>query len=249
MFTYKFPVQYKDYISRLCKCALFGIWAAVNAVTFSRLFPSVIGVVVGEMVDRSDLAAATVHPPCPPAPALSQDVLTVFQFHSYVLQHGVQDMETHLLHLAREGEQLHFRLSIPLSFVLLILFTGYFRTDFFIHAVQPWYPSATESKVHVGFHSDFTDFHTVSQIATTNQWNKPCVWRNWKAANTWLTTLQPSTHEGNLRTCVLKYKHGHPYHCLVKTLQLQCWWLFCTKKYGLRKCCKPFCNKALSKPR
>ncbi|XP_029919878.1 rho family-interacting cell polarization regulator 2 isoform X2 [Myripristis murdjan] len=63
---------------------------------------TVIGVVVGEMVDRSDLAAATVHSPCPPAPALSQDVLTVFQFHSYVLQHGVQDMETHLLHLARE---------------------------------------------------------------------------------------------------------------------------------------------------
>ena len=54
-----------------------------------------ISVVVGEMVDRSDLVAA----------ALSQDVLTVFQFHSYILQHEVQDMETHLLHLAREGEQ------------------------------------------------------------------------------------------------------------------------------------------------
>lgn len=57
-----------------------------------------IGVVVGEMVDRSDLVAA----------ALSQDVLTVFQFHSYILQHEVQDMETHLLHLAREGEKIDF---------------------------------------------------------------------------------------------------------------------------------------------
>uniref|UniRef100_A0A8D3A668 Rho family-interacting cell polarization regulator 2 n=1 Tax=Scophthalmus maximus TaxID=52904 RepID=A0A8D3A668_SCOMX len=38
----------------------------------------------------------------PPAAALSQDVLTVFQFHNYILQHEVQDMETHLLHLARE---------------------------------------------------------------------------------------------------------------------------------------------------
>lgn len=60
-----------------------------------------IGLVVGEMVDRSDLVAAHN----PPAAELSQDVLTVFQFHSYILQHEVQDMETHLLHLAREGEQ------------------------------------------------------------------------------------------------------------------------------------------------
>ncbi|XP_070777941.1 rho family-interacting cell polarization regulator 2 [Enoplosus armatus] len=59
---------------------------------------TVTGVVVGEMVDRSDLVA--VH--SPPAAALSQDVLTVFQFHSYIFQHEVQDMETHLLHLARE---------------------------------------------------------------------------------------------------------------------------------------------------
>ncbi|KAM9839090.1 rho family-interacting cell polarization regulator 2 [Aulostomus maculatus] len=59
---------------------------------------TVISVVVGEMVDRSDLAAS--HDP--PASALSQDVLTVFQFHSYILQHEVEDMETHLLHLARE---------------------------------------------------------------------------------------------------------------------------------------------------
>uniref|UniRef100_A0A3Q3XLS5 Rho family-interacting cell polarization regulator 2 n=1 Tax=Mola mola TaxID=94237 RepID=A0A3Q3XLS5_MOLML len=56
------------------------------------LFSPVIGIVVGEMVDRRELVPA----------ALSQDVLTVFQFHSYILQHEVQDMETHLLHLARE---------------------------------------------------------------------------------------------------------------------------------------------------
>ncbi|KAF1381643.1 hypothetical protein PFLUV_G00156080 [Perca fluviatilis] len=59
---------------------------------------TVIGVVVGEMVDRSDLVAA--HNPS--AAELSQDVLTVFQFHSYILQHEVHEMETHLLHLARE---------------------------------------------------------------------------------------------------------------------------------------------------
>ncbi|KAM6974476.1 rho family-interacting cell polarization regulator 2 isoform 5-T5 [Tautogolabrus adspersus] len=67
---------------------------------------TVIGIVVGEMVDRSDLVSAH----SPPAAALSQDVLTVFQFHSYILQHEVQDMETHLLHLAREelfAEALH----------------------------------------------------------------------------------------------------------------------------------------------
>ncbi|XP_065804317.1 rho family-interacting cell polarization regulator 2 isoform X2 [Labrus bergylta] len=67
---------------------------------------TVIGIVVGEMVDRSDLVSAQ----SPPAAALSQDVLTVFQFHSYILQHEVQDMETHLLHLAREelfAEALH----------------------------------------------------------------------------------------------------------------------------------------------
>lgn len=61
---------------------------------------AVIGVVVGEMVDRSDLTEVAHSSP---AAALSQDVLTVFQFHSYILQHEVQDMETHLLNLAREG--------------------------------------------------------------------------------------------------------------------------------------------------
>ncbi len=61
-----------------------------------------VSVVVGEMVDRSDLAAAV----------LSQDVLTVFQFHSYILEHEVQDMETHLLHLAREGELVHRHIAL-----------------------------------------------------------------------------------------------------------------------------------------
>lgn len=54
------------------------------------------------MVDRADLVSGSN----PPVTALSQDVLTVFQFHTYILQHNVQDMETHLLNLAREGEQL-----------------------------------------------------------------------------------------------------------------------------------------------
>ncbi|XP_034016039.1 rho family-interacting cell polarization regulator 2 isoform X2 [Thalassophryne amazonica] len=61
---------------------------------------AVIGVVVGEMVDRSDLASAASCDSA--ASALSQDVLTVFQFHSYIVQHEVEDMETHLLNLARE---------------------------------------------------------------------------------------------------------------------------------------------------
>ncbi len=69
---------------------------ARNTFFWTNVFLSsqVIGIVVGEMVDRSDLTAA----------ALSQDVLTVFQFHGYILEHEVQDMETHLLYLAREGE-------------------------------------------------------------------------------------------------------------------------------------------------
>lgn len=65
-----------------------------------------IGVVVSEMVDRSYLVAAHVLGRLT-ATELSQDVLTVFQFHGYVLEHEVLDMETHLLHLAREGEEEH----------------------------------------------------------------------------------------------------------------------------------------------
>ncbi|XP_055732652.1 rho family-interacting cell polarization regulator 2 isoform X5 [Salvelinus fontinalis] len=57
---------------------------------------TVIWLVVSEMVDRSELAS-------PPPSALSQDVLTVFQFHSYVSEHSVGDMEEHLLRVAREA--------------------------------------------------------------------------------------------------------------------------------------------------
>jgi hypothetical protein len=57
----------------------------------------VIWLVVSEMVDRSELAS-------PPPSALSQDVLTVFQFHSYVSEHSVGDMKEHLLQVAREGK-------------------------------------------------------------------------------------------------------------------------------------------------
>ncbi|CAB1350663.1 unnamed protein product, partial [Coregonus sp. 'balchen'] len=52
--------------------------------------------VVSEMVDRSDLAST-------PPSALSQDVVTVFQFYSYVSEHSVEDMEEHLLQVAREA--------------------------------------------------------------------------------------------------------------------------------------------------
>ncbi|MED6259844.1 Rho -interacting cell polarization regulator 2 [Ataeniobius toweri] len=75
-------------------------YTAVLQERHSHGADTVIGMVVGEMVDRSDLAAAHAAP----AAALSRDVLTVFQFHSYILQHDVQDMEIHLLHLAREED-------------------------------------------------------------------------------------------------------------------------------------------------
>ncbi|XP_072532122.1 rho family-interacting cell polarization regulator 2 isoform X2 [Salminus brasiliensis] len=60
---------------------------------------SVIRLVVSEMVDRSDLASC----PSPSPSSLAQDVLTVFQFHSYATQHNVTDMERHLLEVAREA--------------------------------------------------------------------------------------------------------------------------------------------------
>ncbi|XP_051519850.1 rho family-interacting cell polarization regulator 2-like isoform X2 [Myxocyprinus asiaticus] len=59
---------------------------------------SVIRMAVSEMVDRSDLASS----PCPSPSSLSQDVLTVFQFHSYTVEHNITDMEQHLLDLAKE---------------------------------------------------------------------------------------------------------------------------------------------------
>ncbi|XP_038827857.1 rho family-interacting cell polarization regulator 2-like [Salvelinus namaycush] len=71
---------------------------------------TVIRLVVSEMVDRSDLASSpTCHPHSAlsqdvvPPSALSQDMVTVFQFHSYVSEHSVEDMEEHLLQVAREA--------------------------------------------------------------------------------------------------------------------------------------------------
>nr|XP_057902300.1 rho family-interacting cell polarization regulator 2 isoform X2 [Doryrhamphus excisus] len=58
---------------------------------------AVISLVVGDMADRSDPAGSDS-----PAAALCQDVITIFQFHRYVVEHEVGDMETHLLHLAGE---------------------------------------------------------------------------------------------------------------------------------------------------
>ncbi|XP_061912564.1 rho family-interacting cell polarization regulator 2 isoform X6 [Entelurus aequoreus] len=58
---------------------------------------AVISLVVGDMVDRSDLVDSKS-----PAATLCQDVITVFQFHSYVVEHEVGDMGAHLLHLACE---------------------------------------------------------------------------------------------------------------------------------------------------
>ncbi|XP_010871693.1 rho family-interacting cell polarization regulator 2 isoform X1 [Esox lucius] len=57
---------------------------------------TVMRLVVSEMVDRSDLASSSPS-------ALSRDAVTVFQFHSYVSEHSVEDMEEHLLQVAREA--------------------------------------------------------------------------------------------------------------------------------------------------
>ncbi|KAJ7991594.1 hypothetical protein DPEC_G00285510 [Dallia pectoralis] len=57
-----------------------------------------IRLVVSEMVDRSDLASSSSS-----AAALSWDVITVFQFHSYLSEHRVESMEEHLLQVAREA--------------------------------------------------------------------------------------------------------------------------------------------------
>ncbi|XP_067267020.1 rho family-interacting cell polarization regulator 2 isoform X2 [Chanodichthys erythropterus] len=59
---------------------------------------SVIRMVVNEMVDRNELASSS----CPSPSSLAQDVLTVFQFHHYSVEHNVTDMERHLLDLAKE---------------------------------------------------------------------------------------------------------------------------------------------------
>lgn len=55
---------------------------------------SVIKMVVNEMMDRSELASSSTSP--------AQDVITVFQFHRYIVEHCITDMEQHLLDLAKE---------------------------------------------------------------------------------------------------------------------------------------------------
>ncbi|XP_054620359.1 rho family-interacting cell polarization regulator 2 isoform X4 [Dunckerocampus dactyliophorus] len=65
--------------------------------TLQESCDAVVSWVVSDMVDCGDLAGSDG-----PAAALCQDVITVFQFHSYVVEHQVGDMETHLLHLAGE---------------------------------------------------------------------------------------------------------------------------------------------------
>ncbi|XP_057210950.1 rho family-interacting cell polarization regulator 2 isoform X2 [Triplophysa rosa] len=59
---------------------------------------SVIRTVVSEMADRSELASSS----CPSPSSLAHDVITVFQFHSYAVEHNITDMEQHLLDLAKE---------------------------------------------------------------------------------------------------------------------------------------------------
>ncbi|XP_057683555.1 rho family-interacting cell polarization regulator 2 isoform X2 [Corythoichthys intestinalis] len=54
---------------------------------------AVISLVACEMADQNNL---------PEWNGLRQDVVTVFQFHTYILRHQVRDMETHLLQLASE---------------------------------------------------------------------------------------------------------------------------------------------------
>ncbi|XP_073714100.1 rho family-interacting cell polarization regulator 2 isoform X1 [Misgurnus anguillicaudatus] len=59
---------------------------------------SVIRIVLSEMVDRSELASSS----CPSVSSLAHDILTVFQFHSYTIEHSITDMKQHLLDLAKE---------------------------------------------------------------------------------------------------------------------------------------------------
>uniref|UniRef100_A0A7N6B7P8 Rho family-interacting cell polarization regulator 2 n=1 Tax=Anabas testudineus TaxID=64144 RepID=A0A7N6B7P8_ANATE len=107
----------------------------------------VISVVVGEMVDRSNLVVS--HNPL--TSALSQDVLTVFQFHSYISQHEVQDMETHLLHLAREGNQRRFVCPYLPAFVSVSL-----QAVESIRAVVALCDSADEELRHVAIETLLT---------------------------------------------------------------------------------------------
>uniref|UniRef100_A0A8C1KVV3 Rho family-interacting cell polarization regulator 2 n=1 Tax=Cyprinus carpio TaxID=7962 RepID=A0A8C1KVV3_CYPCA len=63
---------------------------------------SVIRIVVNEMMDRREQASSL----CPSPSSLAQDVVTVFQFHHYTVEHDITDMEQYLLDLAKEGKTL-----------------------------------------------------------------------------------------------------------------------------------------------
>ncbi|KAJ8273279.1 hypothetical protein GJAV_G00099730 [Gymnothorax javanicus] len=60
---------------------------------------SIIRRLVSEMTDRTEFGSSG----CGSFSTASQEVLTVFQFHSYVSTHNVSDMSEHLLHVAREA--------------------------------------------------------------------------------------------------------------------------------------------------
>uniref|UniRef100_A0A8C1YF17 Rho family-interacting cell polarization regulator 2 n=1 Tax=Cyprinus carpio TaxID=7962 RepID=A0A8C1YF17_CYPCA len=63
---------------------------------------SVIRIVVNEMMDRREQASSL----CASPSSLAQDVVTVFQFHHYTVEHDITDMEQYLLDLAKEGKTL-----------------------------------------------------------------------------------------------------------------------------------------------
>ncbi|KAJ8334287.1 hypothetical protein SKAU_G00399260 [Synaphobranchus kaupii] len=60
---------------------------------------SIIQRLLREMTDRTELASSPYSSPS----SVSQDLLTVFQFHSYASARGVSDMKEHLLQVAREA--------------------------------------------------------------------------------------------------------------------------------------------------
>ncbi|XP_061102011.1 rho family-interacting cell polarization regulator 2-like isoform X3 [Conger conger] len=61
---------------------------------------TVMRLVITEMMDRSELVSS----PCLSPPAPNQDILTVFQFHSYACTHSIHSMEEHFRHVAEEAE-------------------------------------------------------------------------------------------------------------------------------------------------
>lgn len=54
------------------------------------------------MMDRREQASSL----CASPSSLAQDVVTVFQFHHYTVEHDITDMEQYLLDLAKEGKTL-----------------------------------------------------------------------------------------------------------------------------------------------